>query len=77
MVSEQDVREAIASVVTGVDVAAIAGDKLFADAGIDSLDHANILLELQEQHGLIVPDEALDECRTIEGIVDFARRSGS
>ena len=74
MVNEQNVRDAITSVVASVDAAAVPFEDEFVDAGIDSLDHAYILLELQENYGLIVPDEALEECSSIQGILAFAKR---
>jgi acyl carrier protein len=73
--SEQQVRDAIAKSVLNVDAVALSSKTRFQDAGIDSLDHASILLELQERYGLKVPDEAIQQCSSIEGILEFAAAS--
>ena len=70
--SEQQIRDAIAKSVLNFDAAALSSSMRFQEAGIDSLDHASILLELQERHGLKVPDEAIQQCSSIAGILEFA-----
>jgi|GEM_PF-420947 len=74
MINEADVRDAIKGVAGSDTAMQIPVEETFADAGIDSLDHTNILLRLQERHNLVVPDEALDECSSINGILAFAQR---
>lgn len=71
-VTEADIREAIRKTVLNVDAAAIPAAADFYDVGIDSLDHSSILLELQERHGLNVPDADLAACRSIAGIMSYA-----
>jgi acyl carrier protein len=70
--TETDIRNAIEKTVVGIDASAIGIAEDFYGAGIDSLDHASILLELQEKNGLVVPDEDLSKCRSIEGILHYA-----
>lgn len=72
VLTERQIRDAIAKSVLNYDPSSLSSDKRFQDAGIDSLDHASILLELQERHGLKVPDEAIERCGTIAGILAFA-----
>jgi acyl carrier protein len=72
ILTEQQVRDAIAKVVLNFDSAKLATEAMFQDSGIDSLDHASILLELQERHGLKVPDEAIERCSSVKGIIEFA-----
>lgn len=76
MVNEADIRAAIASAVVNFDSQAISVDEDFYESGLDSLDHASILLALQENSGLTVPDEALEECRSISGIIEYASKKG-
>jgi len=71
-VTEADIRNAIQKTVVGIDAQAIDVAADFNTAGIDSLDHASILLELQENNGLVVPDEDLAQCRSIQGILTYA-----
>jgi acyl carrier protein len=72
IVTEADVRGAIQNTVAGIDAGVIDITADFYNVGIDSLDHASILLELQEKNGLVVPDEDLATCRSIQGILSYA-----
>lgn len=74
MLTENDIRAALAATIVNFDAAALPADRDFYDAGIDSLDYANLLLNVQERHGLTVPDEALSECRSIGGLLAYANR---
>ena len=60
-----------------LDAAKLPAEATFANSGIDSLDHAAILLLLQERYGLVVPDEDLSRTTSIAGILAYAaeRRS--
>ena len=75
VLSEQQIRAAIAKTVLNFDAASLDPNARFQDSGIDSLDHASILLELQESHGLKVPDEAIERCSSIKGILEFAAQN--
>ena len=77
MLNSQDIRSIINEVVIGIDANAIASSTKFQEFGLDSLDHANILLAIEEQHGLKVPDEALEECSSIDGILAYAQKNSS
>jgi acyl carrier protein len=77
MLTENDVRTIIAEAVPTIDAAALARDAEFAKNDIDSLDFSAILLALQEQHGLTVPDDDLQQVNSIEKILAYAaRRAG-
>jgi acyl carrier protein len=71
--TDDDVRKAIAKTVLNVDAGSLDRNVSFHDLGIDSLDHSSILLELQEVHGLNVPDADLEHCMSIRGIVEYAQ----
>lgn len=70
--TDDDVRKAIAKTVLNIDVSDLNPDANFYDLGIDSLDHSSILLELQETFGLNVPDQDLEHCMSIRGILAYA-----
>jgi acyl carrier protein len=74
MVTEQQVRMAIASVVDTVDAAAIDAAMDFDECGIDSLDHASVIMRIEELYGLRVADGDFDECRSIAAIVAYFQR---
>ena len=75
MITEQSVRDAIAGAVEDFDVSALGAGDDFFDAGLDSLDHATVLLGIQEDCGLMIPDEAVEQCRSINGILEYAKNS--
>lgn len=73
MITEQAIRDAIAKSVDDFDASGLGADDDFFDAGLDSLDHATVLLGIQEECGLTIPDEAVDQCRSINGILEYAK----
>lgn len=75
-ITAEKVRAAIASSVPNFNVKALALDQNFYDDGLDSLDHASILLALQEEVGLNVPDEDVDKCVSINEILEYAAAQG-
>jgi acyl carrier protein len=49
-----------------------------ADLGVDSLDKANVLLEVQERFGVVVPDEDMDSLDSVSAIAGYINsRSGT
>jgi acyl carrier protein len=73
MLTEKNIRDAITKSVAGFDVATLDADMDFADGGIDSLDHDSLLLQLQEDHNLVVPDEDVDKCTTINSTLEYSK----
>jgi acyl carrier protein len=41
------------------------------DLGIDSLDHASILLQVEERFGVKIPDEAAEGLTSVSAIAGF------
>lgn len=74
MLSEEQVRAAIAEAVDRAGAASIGADTDFEDAGLDSLDHAQILIRIEERYGLHVADADMAECRSIAAILAYSRR---
>jgi acyl carrier protein len=73
MLTVDQVRKIIAGACPNVDAFALHPDAVFEDEGMDSLDHASILLALQEKYGWEVSDEVAAEMTSISAIVN---RSG-
>jgi len=46
------------------------GHELF-DLGLDSLDHASVLLQIEETFGIKIPDEDSERLITVDAIVRF------
>lgn len=78
MLKRENVIEAIKKNVLGFDIGRIENDEqnLF-DAGLDSLDHASVLLTLEEEHGVSFPDEVAGELVTIQAIMNHANAASS
>ena len=59
----------------------IAADKIKGDTniaeelGADSLDLVEILMSLEDEFGISIPDEAIPEIKTINDIVDFIKNN--
>ena len=63
------IRKLISEVVSGEEVLSMSIGITFDDAGIDSLDQAQILLALQEQYEVEVPEGEEDDYNTIKKIL--------
>ena len=68
-VTPEVIRKLISEVVLGEEVLSMSIDITFDDAGIDSLDQAQILLALQEQYEVEVPEGEEDDYNTIKKIL--------
>lgn len=71
MINQEAVRVAMKKVGVKVDVDAIGVDTPFVDAGLDSLDIYDLLLELQESLGKEVPDQDIEKLTTISKVVSY------
>lgn len=71
MIDSEDIKKIIGEVVVGFDNSSLEDEMNFSEAGIDSLDQANILLEIEERHDVKIPDEAVSRCSSIRGIIEF------
>ena len=69
MITIGDIKSIISAEISGFDIDSMEEDQNFADAGIDSLDHMNILFAIQENHGVNIPEEDVDQCSSIAGIL--------
>jgi acyl carrier protein len=50
------------------------GDSLL-DLGLDSLDHATILLQVEEKFGVKIPDDELANLRTVGDAVSYIEKA--
>lgn len=68
---EQKVKEILAEQL-GADTSKITLDTNVAtDLGADSLDLVEILMSLEDEFGVSIPDEQIAEIKTVRQIVDF------
>lgn len=47
------------------------------DLGADSLDLMELIMEMEEQFGVAISDEELQNIRTVQNVIDFLRTSGA
>lgn len=74
MLTSDQIRAAVAEVVAGFDAATLPDGQTFKDAGIDSLDAINILLALEEAHGVHIPDADVKQCDSIQAILAYVNK---
>ena len=45
--------------------------RIMADLGADSLDILQLLMTIEEEHGIVIPDEELTTFKKVGDIVDY------
>jgi acyl carrier protein len=75
MLTSDDIRAVIRDTVMGVDAAAMKDEQVFKSAGVDSLDAINVLLALEERHGVHIPDEDVKQCNSIAAILAYVNKA--
>ena len=73
MLTSENIKNIISEEIIGYDISILNEDQNFQEAGIDSLDHMNILLAIQEKHDIHIPDDAVEKCSSISGIISFVK----
>ena len=54
-----------------IDVSEISLDSTFEDLGLDSLDTVEIVMSLEDEFGIEVPDEDAEKFQTVSDIVSY------
>ena len=47
------------------------------DLGADSLDILQLLMRLEDQHGIVIPDKALATFTTVSDVVNYLEQEGT
>lgn len=72
-------RDTIAAIVSDVSpaikIASADYDKSLFDLGLDSLDHATILLQVEEKFDVKIPDDHADVMISVSAIADFVAKN--
>lgn len=74
---EAKIRQIITDNANDIDGNQIPLDAKLMDTGLDSLDIATILLEVQEEFGVTIPDDQEDDFDTLGEIVKFVEQAQS
>lgn len=73
---EERVRACVEEVV-GKEIALAGDDDLVKKGKIDSLDSVEIVMAVEEEFGIAIPDEEAEKLRTINEIVAFVKAKGA
>lgn len=68
------IKNALSSTGAIADTAALTAEVTYKAAGFDSLDLFNLLVELEQQTGHAVPDEAVSTLLTPQATIDYFNR---
>lgn len=70
---ENRVREIIAEQL-GLDIEKVTLDATFIDdLGADSLDIVELIMSMEEEFGLEIPDEEAEKIRTVQDAIDYIK----
>lgn len=73
--SEQDIKQKVFELVSehlGVDIEKITDDTSFInDLGADSLDIVELVMDLEEEFGVKIPEDIADKIQTVGDAVTF------
>ncbi|RME60794.1 acyl carrier protein [Candidatus Parcubacteria bacterium] len=70
-VTHKEIFEIIENAGVAADISQINNDTSLTDAGVDSLDMANVLLGIEEKYDIKIPDEDMDKLDSINAIVAY------
>lgn len=72
---ETEIRAILSRVVTGLDGDLVLKDAKLLDSGVDSLDFATLLLEVQETFDVALPVDEEDSFDTLGKLIEFVETS--
>ncbi|EAK0442727.1 acyl carrier protein [Campylobacter lari] len=71
-IEAKDILEILKEVGVLVDINTLEINKPLKDQGIDSLDMANLFLNLQEKYNIEIPMEDVEKLTSIESIMQYS-----
>jgi len=70
-VKHEEIMEVIQNSGVAADLTKISYDTSLTEAGVDSLDMANVLLGIEEKYDVTIPDEDMDQLDSVNAIVKY------
>ena len=75
MTTLEKVRDIIANQLSVKPEDIMNDSNIAEELGADSLDLVEILMSLEDEFGISIPDEAIPEIKTIKNVVDFIEKN--
>lgn len=75
MIAIEKIHEIIKTNCPQVDISKITTHTRLREFGVDSMDFFNIILDLQEALGTEIPDEDIDQLRTVASIQEYFNKN--
>ncbi len=77
-VSIEDKVKAIVVKNLGVDEASVVGTAKFQDdLGADSLDIVELVMEMEEEFSINVPEDETENLRTVDDVINFVKKAAA
>jgi acyl carrier protein len=70
-VTANDILKVIAKADVVSNIEALTNDRPLRDQGMDSLDYASVLFSLEEIYDIKIPDEDIDNLKTVDDIARY------
>ena len=75
MTDQQVIVAIVRDVSPSIEIGADDLEKSLFDLGLDSLDHATILLQVEEKFGVKIPDEVAGDLASVSSIAALVART--
>ena len=72
----EEVKEVLVKQLRLTDQEVTPESRIKEDLGADSLDILQILMTIEEERGIVIPDESLAEFKTVQDIADYLEKLG-
>ena len=69
------IRQVFISVIPGVDLAKLQDDTTLASFGIDSLDEVELILEIEEEFDIEIPDDDISQFKTFGNLCRYVENA--
>ena len=75
MVSAEQIIQMLVKSEAVTNAEELKADSLFSDHGLDSLDIFSLLLDVQEETGVEISDDDVDDLVSVNAIVDYIKKT--
>ena len=71
MTNEQRVKQIIVDLLSVNEDEITPGSKIAEDLGADSLDHVELVMKIEEEFDLDIPDDCAEKFFTVQDVLDY------